>query len=89
LAELDAADAFNWYNDKLEGLGDDFLLALDAKINAIRHNPFHFQIVYKNVRRAFTSRFPYGLFYIIEEQTVYILAIQHTSRNPKIWKSRK
>lgn len=27
-AELDAMDAANWYNQKRDGLGNDFLLAL-------------------------------------------------------------
>jgi plasmid stabilization system protein ParE len=87
-AELDATDAFDWYADKREGLGDEFLLALDAAFNAIQRNPYHYQIVYKNVRRALTARFPYGLFFIIEDSIVYVLAIQHTSRSPKIWKDR-
>ena len=65
-AELDATDAANWYNDKREGLGDEFLLALDAKINAIQRNPNQFQLVYKNIRRALTERFPYGIFYIVK-----------------------
>ncbi len=88
VAGLDAADAFDWYNDKREGLGDDFLLALDAAINTIQRNPYHFQIVYKNVRRALTARFPYGIFFIMEDSIVYVLAIQHTSRSPKIWEYR-
>ena len=88
-AELDATEAANWYNDKREGLGNEFLLALDAKINAIRRNPSHFQVVYKNIQRALTERFPYGIFYVVEDETIYVIAIQHTSRNPKIWKKRK
>lgn len=51
-AEEDAAKAAVWYNDKSEGLGNEFLLALDAKINEIQRNPNHFQVVYKNIRRA-------------------------------------
>jgi hypothetical protein len=44
-AELDATDAANWYNRKRDGLGNEFLLALEAKINAINliyltHGPF-------------------------------------------------
>ena len=88
-AELDATDAANWYNDKREGLGDEFLLVLDAKINAIQRNPTHFQVVYRNIRRALTERFPYGVFFIVEDEVIYVLAIQHTSRNPKIGKKRK
>jgi toxin ParE1/3/4 len=88
-AELDATEAANWYNNKREGLGNEFLLALDAKINAIQRNSSHFQFVYKNIRRALTERFPFGIFFIVENDTIYVLAIQHTSRNPKIWKKRK
>jgi plasmid stabilization system protein ParE len=88
-AEFDANDAANWYNNQSKGLGNEFLLALDAKINSIKRNPTHFQVVYKNIRRALTERFPYGVFFIVEERTIYILAIIHTSRKPKIWKKRK
>lgn len=88
-AELDATDAANWYNDKREGLGNDFLLALEAKLNAIQRNPNQFQIVYKSIRRALTERFPYSVFFILQKDVIYILAIIHSSRNPKIWKKRK
>ena len=88
-AEEDAAKAAVWYNNKSDGLGNEFLLALDAKINAIQRNPNHFQVVYKNIRRALTNRFPYGLFFIVENDTIYILAIIHTSRNPNIWRDRE
>jgi len=88
LAEIDAKEAMLWYNDKLEGLGREFLLSLDAKINAIQRNPKQFPIKYKNIRRALIDRFPYGIFYIIENETIYILAIIHTKRNPTTWKKR-
>lgn len=88
-AVLDATEAANWYNDKREGLGSEFLLALDAKINAIRRNPKLFQVVYKNIQRALTERFPYGIFFIVVDEIIYVLAIQHSSRNPKIWKKPK
>jgi len=88
-AELDATDAANWYNRKRDGLGNEFLLALEAKINAIRRNPEQFKVEYKGIRRAFTERFPYGVFFIFENDVVYVLAIVHTSRSSKIWKKRK
>jgi toxin ParE1/3/4 len=80
-AELDATDAANWYNLKRDGLGNEFLLALEAKINAIRRNPEQFKVEYKGIRRAFTERFPYGVFFIFENDVVYVLAIVHTSRS--------
>jgi len=88
-AEMDAMDAANWYNQRRDGLGNEFLLALDAKFNAIRRNPLQFNLIYKNIRRALTERFPYAVFFIIENDVVYVLAIIHTNRSPKIWKERK
>ncbi len=64
------------------------MLALDATFNTIQKNPDHFQVVFKNVRRALTARFPYGVFFIIEDSTIYVLAILHAIRSPKIWKDR-
>ncbi len=61
-AEEDAKDAANWYNEKRECLGNDFLLALEAALNAIQRNPNQYPIIYKGVRRALTARFPYGIF---------------------------
>ena len=87
-AEIDIAEAAIWYNFQREGLGEEFLQALGAKFNEIQRNPFQFSIIYKNVRRAFPNRFPYGIFFIPEEKIIYILAIAHTSRKPKIWKKR-
>jgi toxin ParE1/3/4 len=89
LAELDAIEAANWYNAKRDGLGNEFLLALDAKINAIERNPQQFAFAYKNIRRALTERFPYGIFFSIENDTIYVLAILHTRRNPLLIRKRK
>ncbi len=88
-AELDATDAANWYNEIRSGLGDEFVLALDVKVSAIQRNPNSFPIIYKNIRRALTERFPYGIFFIVEDEDIYVLAIQHTSRNPQNWRKRK
>jgi len=88
-AEHDATDATSWYNKHRDGLGDEFLLSLEAKINAIQRNPGQFKVVYKGIRRALTERFPFGIYFIIEDNTIYILAIIHTSRHPIVWKKRK
>jgi toxin ParE1/3/4 len=88
LAEIDVTEAAIWYNFQREGLGEELLLSFEAKFSEIQRNPHQFRIVYKNVRRAFPSRFPYGIFYIIEESDIYIVAVVHTSRNPSYWKKR-
>jgi toxin ParE1/3/4 len=89
IAELEATEAAKWYNKKRIGLGEEFLLALDAKLHTIKRNPEQFQIIYKNIHRALTERFPFGIFYIIENKTIFVIAILHTSRNPNTWLKRK
>jgi hypothetical protein len=66
-AEEDAKDAANWYNERREGLGNEFLLALEATLNAIQRNPNHYQTVYKGLKRALTVRFPYGVFFQLKK----------------------
>jgi toxin ParE1/3/4 len=89
IAEEDALNAANWYNEKRDGLGNELLLAIEAVLNAVQRNPNQYRVVYKGLRRALTVRFPFGIFFIVEEETVHVLAIIHTSRSSKIWKKRK
>jgi plasmid stabilization system protein ParE len=41
--------------------------------------------VRKTVRRAFVTKFPYLVFYIVEATRVVVLAVLHTSRDPTVW----
>lgn len=83
-AEQQATEAYLWYEEKLAGLGDEFLLSLDACINSIARNPNLFQKKYKNIRMGMVERFPYGVYYIMEGNLISILAILHFSRETKI-----
>ena len=87
-AEADIAEAFDWYETRVSGLGSEFLLILDALFNSILRNPFTYQAVYKSVRRALTRRFPYAVFFITEDNKVMVLSVFHVKRSPRIWKGR-
>ena len=56
-AEAELKNAFDWY-EQLPGLGSHFILSVDAVINSILRNPQQYPVVYRNVRRALTRRFP-------------------------------
>jgi hypothetical protein len=45
-------------------------------------------VVFKSVRRALLRRFPYALFFVVEEQTLFVIACFHASRNPLQWQWR-
>ena len=83
-AEKDLTSASEWYENQRKGLGHDFLLCVEAKINTLIDNPKMYQKIYKNVRRALIRKFPYGIFYIIAKDTIVILAVLHCRRSPQI-----
>jgi toxin ParE1/3/4 len=74
-AERDLAEAHDWYESKVTGLGSKFLLAIDAALSSIQHTPELYQIVYKNLRRALIRRFPYGIFYLVQEARIVVISV--------------
>ena len=87
-AEAEMTDAFDWYEDRVLGLGSDFLLCVDAVLNAILRNPQHYPRVHRIVRRALTRRFPYEVFFVEDDERIVVLSVFHTKRNPKRWQTR-
>ena len=87
-AEEDLHGIFNWYEEHREGLGYEFLFSLDECVKSIQSNPFFSFNITDNVRRATLSRFPYSVYYTIENETVYIHVIMHQFRDPEKWQKR-
>jgi toxin ParE1/3/4 len=87
-AKLDLADARRWYEEKRPGLGDSFLDAIDAVLAVVLDHPHLHPRVSERVRRASVSRFPYGIFYTVEGDTLRVIAILHNARDPERWKGR-
>jgi hypothetical protein len=54
-AERDLAEAHDWYESKVTGLGSEFLLAIDAALSSIQRTPDLYQVVYKNLRKGADS----------------------------------
>jgi toxin ParE1/3/4 len=87
--EFDLLDAQEYYEERRPGLGYEFLLSVEASLNYISRHPLHFQKVFSQTRHAIIKRFPFGIFYIIANDKIYISAIIQLSRDPKRWKNRK
>ena len=86
----DLAAGFGYYEDQAQGLGDEFLAAVDSGFDAIESYPEMFAQAHGEVRRAVVSRFPYAIFYRVEARRVVVLTVLHTARDPKLWpKARK
>lgn len=87
-AETEIAEAFDWYEAQVPGLGSDFLLCLDAIVSAILRSPAYYPRVHKIVRRALTRRFPYEVFFVEDGERIVVLSVFHARRNPKRWQDR-
>jgi toxin ParE1/3/4 len=87
-AEADIAEAFHWYERKREGLGDEFLEEVSKAINALHVEPLRFAEVFRYLRRANVHRFPYGVFFVIRDTVVVVVAVFHFGRSPRRLKTR-
>lgn len=87
-AENDIYEAASWYENQRVQLGHEFLDAIEASFSRISQNPLQFPILYRDTRRALLSRFPFGVFFKLEERRIVVLAVMHASRNPVRWRER-
>ncbi len=87
-AAADLKEARDWHDDIRAELGERFALAVEATVEAIRQNPLQFAAVYRNRRRAGVRRFPYGIFFEVQEHRILVIACFHGKRSPKRWLSR-
>lgn len=88
LAQEDIQQIVDYYEEKAPTATNRFLVILYAEFNIIKNNPKLFPKKYKSTRVRFLKSFPYGIHYILKGKTIEILAVLHTSRNPKIWDTR-
>ncbi len=85
-AELKSARA--WYDNKRPELGDRFAVAVDETVEAIAEHPLRFLVAHRGRRRAGVRRFPYGIFFEVQEHRIVVIACFHGKRNPKRWLAR-
>lgn len=86
--EGEIIEASQWYEDKKSGLGYEFLLSVEAALFSIQRQPLIFQKVFGNSRRALVKRFPYGIFFIAEKDTITVIAVLSLYRNPELWQKK-
>ena len=85
-AAREIRDSYSWYENHGNGLGDRFVNFIDWTLELIKINPVGFPNKKGTYREATLKKFPYQIIYeyIEETQTIYILHVFHTKRNPTI-----
>lgn len=89
LAEKEFFESFEYYENQISGLGNDFIKTIDKTINIISKTPQVFPFKHKKLQEASLKKFPFVIVYKVNEKqkTIFILSVFHTSRNPS--KKRK
>lgn len=82
------AEAWLWHEGQREGLGDEFRSCVDVAMAEIARDPLMWPKVRGEVRRRMIRRFPYAVLYLAVDDHIEVLAVFHSSRNPKEWNSR-
>ena len=87
-AESDYEEAYNFYESRQFGLGEDFGDAVEAVFNRITKSPKFYGLVHKTTRRGLVIGFPFCVYYQVESIRIRVISVFHTSRDPSIWQSR-
>ncbi len=86
----DLQEAKAWYNAKGEGLGEEFKKEVNKEIAYIGAYPRHYQKKYKELRSSMVTRFPYRIYYLIEEadKRIVIMGVLYGGRDPELIQKR-
>ena len=87
-AKLEIRQAALFYEDCRDGLGQEFLDAVESAFEQIQRHPQVWRVLKGRFRRYLLQQFPYGLIYAVEEETIFVAAVMHLKRKPGYWVSR-
>lgn len=70
-------------------MGGQFLDEIDRAVRALAESALFNRIRFAEVRRAAVGRFKfYGIYYMVRENEVWVLAIFHGRRHPRMLQER-
>ena len=89
LADDEYWNELSYYSAVNAELGSRFTDSMDLVLHAISQNPF---LCHNRGNGIFSVRikgFPISVFYKFNSTYIFVIAVCHERRNPKIWKTRK
>jgi plasmid stabilization system protein ParE len=89
-AEEELREALAWYEDQREGLGLEFLGAVEGAMGRAASTPLRWPVwdLDERYRRIVLQRFPYLLFYELRLDCIEFVAVAHVRREPGYWLDR-
>jgi toxin ParE1/3/4 len=92
-AQLDLLAATVWYEEQRDGLGDEFVAAVESTFRRVRDTAEFvtapvLRTEFAVVRRERTRRFPYSVYFLEHDAARRVIAVLHGRRDPNGWRSR-
>ena len=87
-ANAEMREAALFYEDCREGLGQEFLDAVEMGFDQIALHPAMWRRLKGRFRRYLIQRFPYAVIYALESDVIYVAAVMHLKRKPAYWRGR-
>jgi toxin ParE1/3/4 len=87
-ASEEMTESARFYESKSEGLGSDFLTAVQETTQRILNSPGAAAIERATIRRRLVPGFPFTILYEVFEDGIFIAAIMHQRRKPGYWRKR-
>ncbi|MQM31835.1 MAG: plasmid stabilization protein [Candidatus Accumulibacter phosphatis] len=82
-------DSVAFYQNRLPGLGADYLAEFDAVMARICRNPdIYPTIATPDIHRARLKRFSFDVIYRVTPTQITVLAVAHHRRRPAYWAGR-
>jgi toxin ParE1/3/4 len=87
-AERDLIEARDWYDNKRNGLGTEFLAEAGRTIEKVGESPGWYETRWRNVRSCQLNRFPYLVFFRVLDDRIEIVGVLHGRRDDSVWRKR-
>ena len=82
-AKDDVELAFAWYERQRRGLGFEFLDCVEVAVKSIIGNSEMYRIHYLNFRGCVVRRFPFSVFYTVEENEIVVHSVFDNRQDPE------
>jgi len=86
--EEDVIVGYAWYEEKVPGLGEEFLRIFYACVGDISREPLIYPKVHKELRRRLLRRFPYAIYFTVKGSEVIVFGLFHCARDPRAIRSK-
>ena len=86
-------EAARWYEGEREGLGEEFLEAIETALERAARGELPGLAALEGNRpgtqRILLQRFPYALHFDMSQNSLFVWAVAHQKRRPGYWRTRR